>query len=124
MPERANQERREDGRHDSLNLLGYTPLDDAGNPGRPGMARTLNVSSGGIMVETTTSFDAGQILQLDIGLENDLVQIRGRVIHCEQRGAHYRVGLEFLEMDDSSRDALNSFLAAFETAAAAPGAAS
>ena len=117
MGDEAGSERRRSYRFDSLNLLSYTAVTADGTPLTHGMARTLNVSEGGILVETHESFEAGQTLLFDIAFEDELVQVQGRVAHATSSATEgrYSIGVQFLEIDDGSRSVLDGFLKACET---------
>ena len=105
---------RESARKDSLNLLDYVVLDDAGNQVDRAMARTLNVSERGILFETHLCLEKGRELIITIGLENDLCEIRGRIAHAEQCGDDsFHYGVEFLDMTDKDAATLSGFLKEF-----------
>ncbi|MBU0480585.1 MAG: PilZ domain-containing protein [Proteobacteria bacterium] len=110
----SEKELRGSTRKDSLNLLDYVVLDESGEEMNRAMARTLNVSTKGILLETHVPFDIGQNLEITLGLENDLVEVRGRVVRCES-GTHegYHSGVEFLEIGPSEMVTLQKFLTAF-----------
>ena len=78
------------------------------------MGRTLNVANGGILLETNFQMSAGNTLVLQIALDDDLVDMRGRVVHSnEGEGKVFRTGVEFVELDDSARSVLNRFMEIF-----------
>ncbi len=110
----SGKELRGSKRKDSLNLLDYIVLDESGKELSRAMARTLNVSEKGILLETPTPFDIGQELEITIGLENDLVEVRGRILRCAKTdGEGYNSGVEFLEISPNEMVTLRKFLTAF-----------
>jgi hypothetical protein len=79
------------------------------------MGRTLNISEKGILLETHIQFEPGQVLLISIGLEEDLVDLKGLVKHAEMRDdMTFSAGIEFLEFDGESSRVLHNYLDAFE----------
>ena len=107
-------ENRTSERQDTLNLVDYVVLSKSGEPLNRAMARTLNVSEKGILLETHLPFDKGQDLLLTIGLKNNLSEFMGRIVHIEKREDDvFAYGIEFLEMSDEGMAVLTEFLTAF-----------
>ena len=103
-------------RMDSLNLLDYVLVDQKGETVTRAMGRTLNISEKGILLETHNHLEPGQILMITIGLEEDLVDLKGQVRHSEPRDDKYfGVGIEFLEIDGEGNRVLLNYLKAFES---------
>lgn len=76
-------ERRKAERRYALNFLDYEILGDSGEVVGRGLARTLNVSENGLRLETGQFFEPGQQLRITLGLDNDLVQVTGRVVNSQ-----------------------------------------
>ena len=111
------KEQRRDERFDALNLLHYRILNpEAGQIG-DGMGRTLNVSKGGILLETSTPFAEGQEVAVSIGIEEDLVEVCGMVVHCKPSGEHlFSSGLRFENLDEAGQRVLANYLKLFQKA--------
>ena len=110
----AGIEHRESERTDTLNLVDYVVLSKSGEPLHRAMARTLNVSEKGILLETHLPFEKGQELLLTIGLKNNLFEFKGRIVHTEkQEGDVFGYGIEFIDMCDKGMTVLTEFLTAF-----------
>lgn len=110
-------ELRRSPRLDSLNILHFQLL----GPGAPyatrGMGRTLNVSEVGLLLEVYEPLNTGQEVLVTLGLAEDLVDLRGKVVYAKQEGENaHHAGIEFLEMDDRGRATLNRYLKAFREA--------
>ncbi|NMC74158.1 MAG: PilZ domain-containing protein [Geobacteraceae bacterium] len=102
-------------RLDSLNLLDYVLLDEKGNIETRAMGRTLNISEKGMLLETHIPLETGRTLLITIGLEEDLVDIKGQVKHAEPRDEKYfTAGIEFTEIDDEGSRVLRTYLEAFK----------
>ncbi|MDT8334894.1 MAG: PilZ domain-containing protein [Desulfurivibrionaceae bacterium] len=107
-------ENRESERKDALNLLDFIALDESGAPVDRAMARTLNVSERGILLETHLSLNEGQNLLITIGLGDNLCEIRGRIVRSEKRDENkFHYGVEFLEMSASDAATLAWYLKNF-----------
>ncbi|MCD6139191.1 MAG: PilZ domain-containing protein [Deltaproteobacteria bacterium] len=107
-------ERRQHPRKDSLNLLSYICLDENDHELTQGMGRTLNVSESGILLETYRQIDTKHVLLLDIGLADDLIDIKGKVIYSKSlEWSTFRYGIQFLDMDKNALLTLKKFIKAF-----------
>ena len=101
-------------RIDSLNLLSYSCIDETGQVVAHGMGRTLNVSQGGILLETHVKIDLKHTVSLTIGLEEDLVDIMGEIAHSSPgQGENYESGIQFHEMDKTAFQILIKYIKAF-----------
>ena len=76
-----NTERRRYIRPESLNLLDYLVVDEAGRPGDYSMARTLNVSKGGILMETHIPLPKGEFAAYLV------LQDRAQPLRISRRGS-------------------------------------
>jgi hypothetical protein len=109
-----SDEKRKSIRYDSLNLS-YVCEDENGNILHESMGRTLNISESGILLETSDQNTTGNNIALQIALEDDLINIRGKVIHCNP-GAQglFKTGIQFTEVDEASVASLKRYIALFE----------
>lgn len=97
-------ERRKAERRYALNFLDYEVISEAGEILGRGLARTLNVSKSGLRLETSQYFEPGQLLRISLGLNNDLVQVNGRVVHSQPETDDLcSSGFMFLEFDETDR---------------------
>lgn len=105
---------RKHERVDSLNLLNYIAFDKNGEVVLQGMGRTLNVSQGGILLETHLSIPADHQISLSIGLEDEMIDIKGKVVYSrEGKNQKYESGIEFFEINEGSMRVLNKYVVAF-----------
>jgi len=110
----TTQEKRKHARISSLNLS-YICLDENDQIIKQGMGRSLNVSESGILLETHFPIDNQHVVILTLGLEEDLVDIKGRPVHTRINSeGKYEVGIEFLESKAKARKALKNFIDAFQ----------
>jgi hypothetical protein len=106
----TSENQRKHERIQSLNLS-YLCLDEDNNIVKQGMGRTLNISESGILLETHFPIESEYSIQLTISLEEDLLDIRGKVIHVRSiDGVKYQVGIQFVELDPDAADVLKKFI--------------
>ena len=110
----ATDEKRIDSRIESPNLLSYVCLDANNHEMMQGMGRTLNVSEGGILLETHVPIDPRHIVSLTIALENDLMDLKGKIAHSRKReDGRFESGIEFVKMDEEKRVFVRQYLLLF-----------
>lgn len=97
----------------SINLVSYArhneslKVDEDG-----GVARTVNLSESGILLETYSPLPLESVIEIDISLGDRLVTVSGEVTRAEtvDKGV-YRLGIRFRESAGSSgRKALRDYL--------------
>jgi hypothetical protein len=109
------KENRRHERVSSLNLLHFTGYrnDVIINQG---MGRTLDVSEAGILLETHFLLELQDRLSLAIGLEDDLVEMKGKVVYCnEEEGGKFKMGIEFFEVDNKALQVLKQYIVLFKS---------
>lgn len=110
----SNSERRRYIRPESLNLLDYIVVDEQGVQSEYSMGRTLNISVGGILMETHIKLQAGQQVMITLGLEDDLVDVMGRIVHSTPYSdGMYHNGIEFFHASVEDRRIINKYVDAF-----------
>ena len=108
------KEKRKHARINSLNLS-YVCLDENNQVIKQGMGRSLNVSESGILLETHFPIDDQNIVRLTLGLEEKLIDVKGRPVHTRINDAgKYEVGIEFLKSDAKTRKALKKFVDTYQ----------
>ncbi|MBL0700307.1 MAG: PilZ domain-containing protein [Desulfosarcina sp.] len=97
-------------RIDSINLT-YFALDENDKIVKQSIGRTLNVSESGILLETYIPVDLKQAILLAIGLEDDVVDIKGNVIYsADCKNGKYKTGIEFYNVDETAFQILKLFI--------------
>jgi c-di-GMP-binding flagellar brake protein YcgR len=108
------EERRQHSRIKALNLISYRCLDETDQTLAQGMGRTLNLSEDGILLETHVFVDPKHLVVMAIGLEDDLIDIKGRVVYSiDGENERFEAGIEFIERDDAAFEALKKYIKAF-----------
>jgi hypothetical protein len=107
--------KREQERLSTRNFLDYVVLADDGTPVARGLGRTLNVSSGGLLMETADRVDLGRTLLVTLGLGEEMVEISGRVTRSAPSTAElYATGIEFAPVDRARQTLLDRYLQTFQ----------
>ncbi|MEJ2657764.1 MAG: PilZ domain-containing protein [Desulfobacterales bacterium] len=76
-------------------------MDNNGNRVKEGVGRAVNISQGGILIETHHSFEWQDILLLGIDIEGNSNCIKGKVVYCNSADSgRFRTGIEFLEVNE------------------------
>jgi len=108
-----SQDKRKHERISSLNLS-YICLDENEKIIKQGMGRTLNVSESGMLLETHLPVDTQHMVLLTIGLEEDIIELKGKPVHSKKNDKNlYEVGLKFQESDAAVKKTLKKFIKAF-----------
>ncbi len=108
-------EKRQRPRIDTHNLISYVYLDENNNPLGQGMGRTMNISEGGVLLETHAFIDPQYILSFTISLEDVIMDVKGRVTYNKRRDdGMYETGIQFVENDESKVRILKQFAVMFK----------
>jgi hypothetical protein len=111
----ARKERRKHVRKDSLNLLSYHCVDENDDIIFQGVGRTLNITAGGILLETHVAIDPKHSVSLFIAMGDDLIDVKGRVIHSYAQGnGKFNTGLAFVKTDETTREIIEKSVNAFQ----------
>ena len=94
-------EKRKHPRVETNKRISFVLKDDEGNRVKAGTGRTINISQGGILIETDTPFTWQDFLQMSIDVEGELVTILGKVVYCNTvDSGTFRTGIEFLKTNE------------------------
>lgn len=109
-----SNEQRKHIRINSL-FLSYICIDENGTIINEGIGRTLNVSQGGILLETNFDISPEHNLLITIAVEDNLLDVKGKVIRCQQHDKDkYHTGVEFIEINESSLNIITKFIEIFK----------
>jgi len=76
-------DRRKHRRIDTTSLLSYFCLDENGNPTEEGVGNALNISQGGLLLETTLPIEGKKIQLTASNSKDELINIKGKVVYSE-----------------------------------------
>ena len=115
----AEAQRRKWDRKETLNLVDYVILGEDGVFLSRGMGRTRNVSEGGLLLETHRALKEGEEVLITVGLKEDMVRLRGRVVHQAPSADEYRhcAGVKFTHMKKEDREILKRYIDALKASA-------
>jgi PilZ domain len=110
-------DRRKFDRTGTLNLVDYVILGEDGSPVSRGMGRTRNVSEVGLLLETHRPLTEGQTVLITLGLKDETVQFRGRIMHQETPASffeetRYCAGVKFTAVNKQGSEVLNRYIQA------------
>jgi len=111
--EAMTTERRRFIRPEALNLLDYLVIDEQGGQGKYAMGRTLNVSEGGILMETHVPLPVGQQVMITLGLNDKLIDVMGYIIYTTNEAGRYQNGIEFFLVSEEDKNTLDHYVEAF-----------
>jgi c-di-GMP-binding flagellar brake protein YcgR len=108
------EEKRKHSRIGSMHLLNYIYLDESDGETIQGMGRTLNVSESGLLLETHNPIDTRNIISLTVGLEEEMVDIKGRIVYSKKNeNGMFESGIEFFDIDDPAQRILRRYISEF-----------
>ena len=106
-------ERRRFIRPEALNLLDYLVVNNQGRQGEYSMGRTLNVSEGGILLESHIPLPQGEQVMITLGLRDELIDVMGRIIYTTFKDGRHQNGIEFFHVADHDKRILHKYIKAF-----------
>ena len=111
----TKEDKRLHTRIEALNLIAYECTDESGQMVLRGMGRTLNVSEGGILLETHVQIEQQYDALLSIGLENELIDIKGKFVGSKPgKVDKFESGIKFLEIGEKELAVLKLYIKAFK----------
>ena len=106
-------EKRKHLRVNALNLS-HVAVDDREETVKQAIGRTLNVSETGILLETHFPIESDQNVELTLGFEEDLVNLKGRVIHLlNGETGKFEMGIQFTNVDEQGSEVIKDFIKRF-----------
>jgi c-di-GMP-binding flagellar brake protein YcgR len=107
--EGESQERRQWPRFSSEHLIAYTHLDGKCRPKEMGMAKTLDLSEGGVKIQTHRQIPCNTSLHMFLAVEEILIEATGLVVHLrELTEGRYELGASFIDIEERGKRFLAS----------------
>ena len=100
---------------EALHLLDFVVVDEYGQHGDYTMGRTLNVSRGGILMETHLEMQKGQWVMVTMELKNALLNVMGKIVYVSFANGRYRYGIEFFHVPEEDQERLNAYVEFFQS---------
>jgi hypothetical protein len=90
------RDQRKHPRVQTSNLISFKLYDDNGKLLNQSMARALNISQSGILIETAHIITTERISLMSAGARDELVKIKGCVVYSRENGiGMYETGISF-----------------------------
>ena len=100
----TSTERRKHPRVEIHHPISYVCIDDSGYEIDQGMGSSINISIGGILIETHDPIELRDILLMAIGIKDELIDIKGKVVYCRaEDSGMFQTGIRFLETNEKIR---------------------
>lgn len=100
-----SSERRKHPRIKTSNLISYYSFDESGKLISHGLGVALDISKGGILLETPCFVESGPIVLAAIDWEKNLVEVKGNLIYSVKKSNEmYRCGIEFVGINERVKD--------------------
>ena len=84
---KIEMEQRKYTRVETCNLISYLLIRENGKITEQGMGRALNISQGGILLETTRLILSEHISLMSVDLDNNLIEIKGNIVYSKGNGS-------------------------------------
>jgi hypothetical protein len=89
--------RRKHPRIKTRNLISHLIFDEHGKLVSQGLSKALDISKGGILLETPESIESGVISMMAIDLDNKFIEIMGELVYCKKTvTGMYHSGIKFV----------------------------
>ena len=103
--------RRKNPRVKTSNGVSYICTDENGNEIEQGMGKTIDISLGGMLLETSVRIESKYILIATIDLEGNLIEIRGQVTYSRKtESREFLTGIQFLETPEKQIKIIAKFI--------------
>ena len=104
-------DRRRYPRVDASHLVSYSHYDEEeGLEDEGEMARTMDLSLGGVLIQVAKLLKMGTVLKLEIGIEDHIIAAYGHIVHIKQvEDDLYDVGIQFTKISTEALKILTKF---------------
>jgi len=107
------EDRRKNERIQTHNLL-YLCIKENDDLIQQGMGRTLNISEGGIRLETNFHIDSQKSVFLSIAFEDNIAELNGRIAYYIKKNDRYEFGIQFEDIDRAAAAILKQYIRVFK----------
>jgi hypothetical protein len=85
------------------NLISYVCLDEDGKPIKRLMGSALDISQGGLLLETANQIEPGNGILITADEQDRIVEIKGKAAYCRETGSgRFYVGISFQGTHDEN----------------------
>jgi c-di-GMP-binding flagellar brake protein YcgR len=105
------KDRRRHPRAETSNTVSYVCVDKSGSGFDQGMGRTVNISQGGMLLETFVVIESKYIIIATIDLEGSVIQTKGKVAYSKRiDSGQFLTGIRFLETPEKNIKVVTNFI--------------
>ncbi|MDY0132529.1 MAG: PilZ domain-containing protein [Desulforegulaceae bacterium] len=102
-------------RSESANLVYFAIFYPDKTLKQQGMGKTINISEGGILLETHEKLIDDQLISLSLGLNNETVDLEAKLVHfTKNKEGLYHSGLSFIIDSIKKTEAIKKYITIFE----------
>ena len=106
-------ERRKHPRINTLNLS-HVATTDQSDDQHQAIGRSLNLSESGMLLETHFPIQADHTVSLTIGIEDELVDLQGQVVHLlNGETGRFEMGIQFTDINEAGTMTIRNFIRKF-----------
>jgi len=114
MTELSGSERRRSERLRTINFVSYTDKDDNGQVIAEGMAKTLDISLNGAMLELQYPLVNPKVAELELALDDEVLAVPGLVVDQKEiEGNKFRLRVEFKDLKPAVLHKLQTYILSF-----------
>jgi len=107
-------EKRKHPRVKIHNLISYVCLDEDGKPIKNLMGTALDVSQGGLLLETTHQIEPGDVILITTDDQDRLIEINGKATYCREiGGGKFYVGISLQGSHNENIQFVRSMIRAY-----------
>jgi len=104
------KEQRKFTRHNVRHLLDFTTTDDRGKKTSFHMGRVLDISLGGMKIETPIDLSISSRVEITTGIAENLVDLVGKVTHTHKRKGRFVSGIQLLSISPENKSIITSYI--------------
>jgi hypothetical protein len=108
------QDRRDSIRLKMIYPAIYTRFDSQGRPYDQKISQSMNVSQGGVRLQSSFLVGSGEVLDITMALEENLVTFQGEVIYVKpSEDESFELGISIKDMENQDKNTLTRFIENF-----------
>jgi hypothetical protein len=90
-------DRRQFPRTKTRNLIAHVSVDQNGKMISQGMGKALDISQGGMLLETPYPIEIGEISLMAVDKDLNLLEIKAELVYCKKAGSgKFQSGIKFI----------------------------
>jgi predicted Zn finger-like uncharacterized protein len=104
-------DRRKFPRTKTRNLIAHVSVDQNGKVLSQGMGKALDISQGGLLLETPDPIEVGEISLMAVDKDTNLLEIKAELVYCKKAVlGKYQSGIEFNDEAQQVLDFVKSLI--------------